>query len=92
MQRSSSSKHRSRNGKYLQKEKGFSDCENEKSSESPFNDCNKVQDKKHKRNLLTINWKEQQRGSSNGHQNNAPISPRGMQCIRLVLCMVICNN
>ena len=88
MQRSSSSKHRSRNGKYLLKEKGFSDCENEKSSDSLFNDCNKVQDKKHKRNLLTINWKEQQRGSSNGNPNNAPISPRGITRILLPLCMV----
>ena len=78
MQRSSSSKHRSRNGKYLQKEKGFSDCENEISSDSLFNDCNKKQDKRHQKNLLTINWKEQQRVSSNAHQNNAEISPRGM--------------
>ena len=88
MQRSSSSKHRSRNGKYLLKEKGFSDCENEKSSESPFNDGSKVQDKRHQKNLLTINWKEQQRGSSNGNPNNAPISPRGITRILLSLCMV----
>ena len=88
MQRSSSSKHRSRNGKYLQKEKGFSDCENEKSSESLFNDCNKVQDKRHQKTLLTINWKEQQLGPSTGHPNNAPISPRGIDCFLLSTCMV----
>ena len=88
MQRSSSSKHRSRNGKYLQKEKGFSDCENEKSSELPFNDGNKVEDKRHPKNLLTINWKEQQRGSSNGHPSNAQISPRGIACILLSVYLI----
>ena len=88
MQRSSSSKQRARNGKYLRKEKGFSDCENEKSSESLFNDFNKVQDKSHQKTLLTINWKEQQLGSSNGHPNIAPISPRGIACILLSFCMV----